>query len=133
MSESQLREVTDAILCEGKCGKTVYTGELTDACPIATQMKLEAADYLAQGMTPNQALDRFVADFGEDVLAAPPKSGINMIPWLLPVGGLALGIAAVAKAMANWRGQERPASTVQLPETGAEMRSRIDDEVNEGL
>lgn len=134
VSENDLRAVTDNILCEGKCGKTVYTGELADGCSIAVQMKMEAARYLDQGMTPPQVLDQFAADFGEDVLAAPPKDGLNLIPWLLPVAGLGAGAVALARAVAHWQQQAPPPSApVEPSSVDPETQARIDEEVARGL
>lgn len=132
VSEADLKTVTEAILCEGKCGKTVYTGELTDACPIAMKMKDEAATYLAQGMTTDQAIERFVTDFGEDVLAAPARSGFDLIAWLLPLAGLGAGAVGVAVAASHWR-QGQPEEAPTLPSTDPALLSRINEEVDDGL
>lgn len=132
VKEEDLREVTDSILCEGGCGKTVYTGELTDSCPIATQMRTEAVGYLAAGMDPQQALDRFVEDFGEGVLASPPKSGFNLLAWLIPLVGLGVGGVAIAEAASSWR-KVQPVTEEVAEETDEGMLSRIDDEVREEL
>jgi len=128
VDQGDLKDVTDSIMCEGGCGKTVYVGELTDACSIAAKMKLQAATYLAQGMTPPQVLDQFAADFGEGVLAAPTKSGVNLLAWLVPLVGLGVGGATVAAALTN--GRRVQASIGQVaPETDPTMLSRIEDEV----
>lgn len=128
VSENDLRAVTENILCEGRCGKTVYTGEMADGCSIATEMKLEAARYLASGMTPPQVLDQFAADFGEDVLAAPPKEGLNLVPWLLPAAGVIVGAATVGRAMAHW-GPRDAASQPAPPPVDPDLAARVEDEV----
>lgn len=132
VNERDLREVTDNILCEGGCGKTVYLGELTDACPIAMKMKLEAAASLAQGKTPQQTLDQFAAEFGEGVLASPTRSGFNLLAWLVPLAGLGLGGASIVVALRNWKHAQLAIEQV-APETDAAMLSRIDDEVKKVL
>jgi cytochrome c-type biogenesis protein CcmH len=130
VNEHDLNEVTDSILCEGKCGLTVYEGEPT-GCSIAAKMKGQAASFLAQGMSPQQALDRFAADFGEGVLASPSRSGFNLLAWLVPLAGLGLGGAIVVAALTNWK-RTQPV-TVQIPEeTDPTMLSRIEAEVEEG-
>jgi len=131
-SEDDLRAVTDNILCEGGCGKTVYTGELTDSCAIATQMRAEAEGYLSQGLAPQQTLARFVEDFGEGVLAYPSKSGFNLLAWLIPLAGLGVGGVAIAGAASNWR-KVQPSTEQLAEETDPGMLSRIDEEVREDL
>jgi cytochrome c-type biogenesis protein CcmH/NrfF len=130
VNENDLREVTSNILCEGKCGKTVYTGELADGCEVAMQMKAQAASYLSQGMTPPQVLEQFVADFGEDVLAAPTKEGLNLVVWLMPIVGLGAGIAVATKAMATWRQNAATAVASPPPETDDATLQRIEEEIH---
>jgi hypothetical protein len=128
-----LRKVTDNILCAGGCGLTVAAGELTP-CEVAKRMNYRAAVYIApsseggKGMTPQQALDRFAKDFGQGILAAPPKSGFDLIAWVLPFAGLGLGIALVGRTLINWRSQQ-PAVEQTVQETDTDMLSRIEDEV----
>ncbi len=37
-------------------------------------------------------------EFGEEVLAAPTKSGFNLVAWLLPLAGLLAAIVGVTLA-----------------------------------
>lgn len=133
VNEQDLRKVTDNILCAGGCGLTVAAGELT-SCEVAKRMNYRAAVYIApsseggQGMTPQQALDRFAKDFGEGVLAAPPKSGFDLIAWVLPFASLGLGIALVGRTLINWRSRQPTVEQV-VQETATDMLSRIEDEV----
>ncbi len=133
VNKQDLRKVTDNILCAGGCGLSVAAGELTP-CEVAKRMNYQAAVYIApiseggQGMTPQQALDRFAKDFGEGVLAAPPKSGFDLIAWALPFASLGLGIALVGRSLINWRSQQ-PAVKQIGQEADTDMLSRIEDEV----
>jgi len=132
VNQKDLAEVTNGIICQCGCGLTVYACELSMPCSVSPKMKFQAAVYLAQGMTPSEVLDQFSKDFGEKVLAAPTKSGVNLIAWVLPFVGLVVGGVLVGWALLNWKGEQ--AVTVQGPqETDTEMLSRIEDEVKKGL
>ena len=51
-----------------------------------------------------EILDFFVDRYGAQVLAAPPKSGVNLLAWLLPIVGILMGIGGVffvIRAMAS--------------------------------
>ena len=50
---------------------------------------------LAQGRSREEVLDYFVDRYGPGILAAPPKSGANLLAWILPVGGVVAGLGAV--------------------------------------
>jgi cytochrome c-type biogenesis protein CcmH len=132
VNQKDLAEVTNGIICQCGCGLTVYACELSMPCSVSPKMKFQAAVYLAQGMTPAEVLDQFAKDFGEKVLAAPTKSGINLVAWVLPFVGLAVGAGLVGWALVNWKSEQ--ATTVQGPqETDTEMLARIEDEVKKGL
>ena len=68
---------------------------------LAQQMRTTIAQELGAGRTPEQIRSGFSASYGEWILLAPPKRGIDLIAWLAPlflvVGALGAGIAAVRR------------------------------------
>ena len=68
---------------------------------LAQQMRATIAEELAAGRTPQQIRSEFTASYGEWILLAPPKHGIDLIAWLGPLllvlGALAAGLAAVRR------------------------------------
>jgi len=75
-----------------------------------------------------QVPDQFAADFGEGVLAAPTKSGFNLLAWLVPLVGIGGRRATVAAALGNGRREQASIGQV-APDTDPSMLSRIEDEV----
>ena len=70
--------------------------------PLARQMRQRVRELLAEGATRQEVLEYFADRYGQNVLASPPKSGINLLAWILPIAGLvaALGVALlVLRAM----------------------------------
>jgi cytochrome c-type biogenesis protein CcmH/NrfF len=73
-----------------------------------------------------------VAEFGPSVLSTPQTHGFDLIAWVLPLGGILLGAAALGFGARRWRivratGSEDPArSTALTPED----ERRVDDELN---
>lgn len=55
------------------------------------------------GYTADEIRDAFVAAYGERVLMSPPRSGFNLLGYIVP--GIAIGIAAIALAvmLRRWR------------------------------
>ena len=49
---------------------------------------------LSQGASRNEILDFFVGNYGMDVLAAPPKSGFNLLAWILPAAAVVVALGA---------------------------------------
>ena len=82
-----------------------------------------------QGLSKHQVMDRMVAQFGEEVLAAPPKEGFNLLAWVVPAAVL-LGGGAVALALALLWGRSRPPGGAEAEgDVDAEMDARIDREL----
>ena len=47
--------------------------------------------YIAAGDTKSEIKDKLVAQFGKQILAAPPDSGFDILAWWLPIAGLVGG------------------------------------------
>jgi len=77
--------------------------------------------------------DYFVAQYGPEVLAAPPRHGFDLLAWVIPavvlIGG---GAIAVALAMAWSRSRSRPAEApAGSSDVDDAMAARIDRELQE--
>ena len=98
---------------------------------IARNMKRFIARRIAAGDTKSEIKTKLVAQFGPQVLAAPPRSGFNWLAWLLPLAGLGLGAAVVGAAAWRWsRSRERP---VEVPLEARNGRRSIDPELERRL
>lgn len=64
-------------------------------CPLQVcgQMRQLIADRLAQGWTSDQVRAQFVADYGPQILSAPPAEGIGLAAWLTPGLAVVFGLA----------------------------------------
>jgi cytochrome c-type biogenesis protein CcmH len=74
----------------------------TSNAPVAIRMKEIIRERIAQGRTKSEIKDELVAQFGTGVLATPPKEGFDLIAWVLPLLGLAVGAAAVGVLAWRW-------------------------------
>jgi len=83
------------------CPTCKTTLDQSDA-PVADQLRRFIAARIAAGDTKGEIKDRLVADFGEQVLAAPPRRGFNLLAWWLPIAGLLAGAVAVGALAWRW-------------------------------
>jgi cytochrome c-type biogenesis protein CcmH len=95
--------------------------------PAAQRIKALISRRIAAGDSKNEIKDRLVADYGAQILAAPPKKGFNLLAWLLPIVGV-LGGAFVLGALAwRWSRAGEPAPAVAGLDPAVERR--IDQEL----
>ena len=70
--------------------------------PIAQRMKAFIRARIAAGDSEQEIKDALVAQFGEGVLARPPRGGFGALAWALPLVALAVGAVAVAFLVRTW-------------------------------
>jgi cytochrome c-type biogenesis protein CcmH/NrfF len=70
--------------------------------PFAVEMKAEVARQIGACRTTQQILDSMVAEFGPSVLSTPQTHGFDLLAWVLPLGGIALGAGALGVGARHW-------------------------------
>ena len=98
---------------------------------IARNMKTFIARRIAAGDTKSEIKAKLVDQFGEQVLAAPPRSGFNWLAWALPIAGLGLGGVAIGVAAWRWTRSREPA--VDLATGAQNGRRPIDPQLERRL
>ncbi len=92
-------------------------------CPleVCAQMRAEIAAQLAAGRTADEVRASFVADYGPQVLNAPPTRGFFLAAWLAPVAALVLGAVAVVVVVrrSTAAAARRPRGTSPRPPAGS--------------
>lgn len=107
------------------CGTTL---DQSDA-PVAQRMKQIIRQRLAAGATEAQIKAELVDQFGPGVLAEPPKSGFDLLAWLVPLAILVVGAVGVGLAAWGWsrrRGDGEPRPRAELD---PELERRVDAEL----
>jgi cytochrome c-type biogenesis protein CcmH len=69
---------------------------------LAQQMRATIASELAAGRTPDQIRAEFVSSYGEWILLAPPKKGIDLIAWAGPLLLLVGGLLIAGQTIRRW-------------------------------
>jgi cytochrome c-type biogenesis protein CcmH len=77
-------------------------------CMNSSAMLKTLDQKVAKGDAEESILQAFILEYGREVLAEPPKSGFNMIAWLMPSFYLLGGAALVVLVISRWR--KRPAA-----------------------
>ena len=94
----------------------------------ASQMRGIIRERLAAGESPAEVRAYFVEKYGEWILLAPPKSGFNLLVWVVPFAGLGLGLVLVAVVLRRW---SRKIPTGVPARVDPALRERIRRELGE--
>ena len=105
--------------------------------PLADRERALIRHWIAAGDTKSQIEQKLVAQFGPQILAAPPMSGFNLLAWVLPIAGVIAG-ALTLGYLAWWWSRGRleargVAAAPTIPGTGAgpglepELERRVDE------
>ena len=107
--------IGEKLVCQCGCNQTV-TACPDDPCSFADPARATIAQKLAQGESEAQIIQFFVDQYGEQVLASPPKRGFNLVAWVLPFVAILAGGVVVYLALKKWAWLGRDYQT----EAGAE-------------
>ncbi len=128
----ELRKVLESILCQCGCGLTAYACEGTMLCSVSSAMRKDAERMLASGMTADQAIKAFAADYGEGILASPPKSGFALAAWVTPFIVLGAGGLLVGLSIRAWRPKAAASGAGEIEvQTDPEYLERIEKELEQ--
>ena len=95
------------------CGTCPHLVVTKCGCSTADQIKKDVQKMIDQGMTEQQILDSYVAQYGQTVLAAPPGSVFNLTAWLAPFLAFAFGGVILFKFLKR---QQRSTATGDTPQ-----------------
>jgi cytochrome c-type biogenesis protein CcmH len=97
---SEQHPTLEELETEVNCPTCKTTLALSNA-PVADRMREFIRTRIAAGDTKSEIKAALVDEFGEGILAAPPKEGLNLLAWALPLAGLAVAAALVGGLV--WR------------------------------
>ena len=122
-----LPELERELICP-TCHETLAAS----SSPIAERMRVFIRARIAAGDTKSEIENKLVDQFGESVLAAPPKSGFNLLAWLLPLVGIVLAAGVVGFLAYRWsrsrKAEPGPSANGRFS-LDPELERRLDEEL----
>lgn len=97
--EAEAQAIDRMLMCPVCPAQTIDQTEV----PLAQQMRAQVRELLTSGATRREALDWFQERYGPGVLAEPPRSGYNLIAWIVPGVAVAAALAGGALALRAMR------------------------------
>ncbi|MEO9174051.1 MAG: cytochrome c-type biogenesis protein CcmH [Gaiellales bacterium] len=111
-------------------------GERLDisTAPAANRVRAYLRRAHAEGLSESQVKTALVAQFGQQVLAAPPRSGFGLVAWLAPIAAVLAGLVLAVWLARRWlrsrsTGSEAVAGGESDPVRRAALEAQLDDEL----
>lgn len=100
----------------------------TQAC---AQWRELIREKLALGWSEEQIKDYFVLQYGDRVLAEPPRRGLNWLVYIVPPVAFLAGVFILYRGIQSWRSMPRQpdAETVTVETPADEYISRVEEEL----
>jgi cytochrome c-type biogenesis protein CcmH/NrfF len=95
---ASLTEIEKQVMCP-VCGTLLQLAE----SPQAQRERVFINRLIAEGKTEAQVKDALVAEYGDEVLALPPRSGFSLSAYLVPIIAFLIAAAALAVGVLRWR------------------------------
>jgi cytochrome c-type biogenesis protein CcmH len=93
----------------------------------ANRERAEIRRLIAAGRSEGQIKDAMVAIYGDAVLALPPRSGFNVVAYVVPVAAVLLLVGALLFVLPRWRRRSTGAAGGAAPDDLPEADSaRLD-------
>jgi cytochrome c-type biogenesis protein CcmH len=113
---TSLEDMTTALRCT--CGCNMVLDDCN--CNTAKDMMNQIRQQILDGKSKNQIITEFEMMYGDIVLVTPPKSGLELILWLLPIVTSVMGTIVIYE---NARGREPfPTSEIKAPIAEADVK-----------
>ena len=123
--------ISKQLICQ--CGCTLVLANCTHSeCMSRDTMTTLIEQKLAQGQSEEQIIQSFVDQYGEQVLASPPKRGFNLVAWVLPFAAILAGGGIVYMVIKRWvwQGRQSPTMvTTEAEEGDEEYRRQLEEEL----
>jgi cytochrome c-type biogenesis protein CcmH len=123
-------ELESELMCPICAGETLAQ---SDTAP-AQRIKAYIASRIADGATKSQIKDELVTQWGQRILAAPPRHGFNLLAWVLPLVGIVGGAGIMGLLAWRWTRVREPEPDPQQwalngHPLGPEEERRLDEEL----
>jgi cytochrome c-type biogenesis protein CcmH len=95
--------------------------------PESVAIRADIPQRIHEGQSDSEIRAAYAQIYGDRILLTPSNSGLGLVAWALPVGGILLGAAGIGYALWRWSHAPRLASTAADEELVHDERVRDED------
>jgi cytochrome c-type biogenesis protein CcmH len=117
-------DIEDEVMCP-VCGTLLELAE----SPQAKREKVYVRRLIAEGKSRAEIKEELVAQYGENVLALPSRSGFDLSAYLVPAIALVIALVALIIGVGRWRRQGRDGPGPPASGPRGEDEERLDADI----
>jgi cytochrome c-type biogenesis protein CcmH len=122
----QMRDIAKTLRCTICQNESIWESQ----AELAHQMRDLIKERLMKGESPDQVRAYFLSRYGDYILLAPQKRGLNWLLWAGPFVLLAAGGLFLYRTLARWVAQAAAEKQEAPPPVDDRLRKRIDAELH---
>jgi cytochrome c-type biogenesis protein CcmH len=115
-----LSDIEDEVMCP-TCGTALSLSE----SPVAQRQRVFIQRQIDMGRSKEQIKAALAREFGQEVLATPPRKGFSIMAYLVPIGVAVLAVFLISLAAQR----RRSSGTLAFEEPASEFDELIDDDL----
>ena len=129
LENARVRRLGDQLACLCGCGSTITSCNMLH-CHFAEPAREKLLALVNAGLPDQAIFDAFVKQHGVRILLKPPAEGFNLLGWVMPFVGIALGLVMVWWLIQRFRKPVAGAGGPDLdPATLARYQERIEKDL----
>ena len=126
---------TAALACNGWSEADMQTQLMCVTCRVpidqsesrfAQHVRTYLHEKCVDGWTGSRVKDTLVRQFGEEILAAPPRHGFDLLAWLVPGAVLLAGVGLASALAVRWSRSRQGPGSPPPGDVDAALAARID-------
>lgn len=103
-TEDRIRALAHLLRCPTCQSQSVKDSE----AGLSLNMKTKIRDLIQAGKSDGEILDYFVERYGEWILRSPPKSGFNLLLWVLPAVVMLIALVVLIRSLKQKKSVAEP-------------------------
>jgi cytochrome c-type biogenesis protein CcmH/NrfF len=102
-TDAAYQVIEKRLKCSCGCGLDIYTCRTTDFnCTYSPGLHRQVVALAEEGKTAQQIIDAFVAQYGQQVLMAPPERGFNLAGYWVPSLAILVAAGFLIRTLRRW-------------------------------
>lgn len=120
------------MICLCGCGQTVKNCP-HENCGFAIPARTRMTALINEGKSKEEIMQIFLDKYGDEIFAAPPKKGFNLVGYIMPFAALLAAAGLLFVIVRSWAAKGMRDEEKTLPKAASDADSALDKKIEEEL